>query len=84
MTPQERAREIRAVRECLRYVKTDAETFDLMLVSVHIGRAIAEADTILDELNSQTAADATNGEAAPPKRRRLGAQKRPASSAPPE
>lgn len=76
MTPQDKAREIRAVRECLRYVKADAENFNLMLVSLHIGKAIAEADTALDELDGRHAGrTASAKDGAAPKRRRRSASK---------
>lgn len=50
MTPQKRANQIHAVRECLRYVQRDADKINLMLVSLHIQEAIAEANAVLDEL----------------------------------
>jgi|GEM_PF-6142512 len=50
MDLDERAKGIRAVCDCLRYVQADIDKANLPIVSLHVELAISEAETILDSL----------------------------------
>jgi hypothetical protein len=53
MTSDERAKGIRALCDCLRYVREDVDKADLPIVSLHVRLAISEAETVLDHLLAQ-------------------------------
>ena len=56
MTSDERARDIRALCDCLRYVRNDIDKANLPIVSLHVGLAISEAEIVLDHLLSEAGA----------------------------
>jgi hypothetical protein len=53
MISDERVKDIRAVCDCLRYVREDVDKANLPIVSLHVRLAISEAETALDHLLSE-------------------------------